>query len=295
MINKIGKGVGVALVTPFTEKSEVDFETLEKLVDFQIENGTQYLVCLGTTAETPTLSQEERHKIVRCIVKRNAGRVPIIVGIGSNNTAAVCETLHTFDFSGVNAVLSVTPCYNKPSQEGLFRHYVALSNASPLPIILYNVPSRTGVNISAETTLRIARECKNVIGIKEASGNIEQIKKIIADCNDDFRVISGDDSMALSVIQSGGSGVISVLANAFPRQFSQLIQLALNGEMARAKEMEHAFHHTFSLLFADGNPAGVKCYLHAMGRINNILRLPLVPVCANVRQQIYDDLKNMLQ
>lgn len=295
MSSKIGRGVGVALVTPFTEKGKVDFETLEKLVDFQIENGTQYLVCLGTTAETPTLSQEERHKIVRCIVKRNAGRVPTIVGIGGNNTAAVCETLHTFDFSGINAVLSVTPCYNKPSQEGLFRHYVALSNASPLPIILYNVPSRTGVNISAETTLRIARECENVIGIKEASGNMEQIKKIIADCNDDFRVISGDDSMALSVIQSGGSGVISVLANAFPKQFSQLIQLALSGEMVRAKEMAHAFHRTFSLLFADGNPAGVKCYLHAVGRINNILRLPLVPVCENVRQQIYDDLKNMVQ
>lgn len=270
--------MGVALVTPFKKNKEVDFEALQRLIDYQLLNGTDYIVALGTTAETPTLKEKEREEIVRRVVKQVDGEIPIIMGVGGNNTAQLVHTLNTFDFTGVSAILSVTPYYNKPTQEGLFQHYRALSEASPLPIILYNVPGRTGVNLLAETTLRIARECKNVIAIKEASGNMEQINRIIADKPEGFSVISGDDSMTLPIIKAGGIGVISVLGNAFPKQFIKVVHSALNGNMKEAEEDAAVFSEMIRLLFVDGNPAGVKCMLHEMGFIENELRLPLVPV-----------------
>jgi len=278
MLRNKFSGMGVALVTPFKKNKEVDFEALQRLIDYQLLNGTDYIVALGTTAETPTLKEKEREEIVRRVVKQVDGEIPIIMGVGGNNTAQLVHTLNTFDFTGVSAILSVTPYYNKPTQEGLFQHYRALSEASPLPIILYNVPGRTGVNLLAETTLRIARECKNVIAIKEASGNMEQINQIIADKPEGFSVISGDDSMTLPIIKAGGIGVISVLGNAFPKQFIKVVHSALNGNMKEAEEDAAVFSEMIRLLFVDGNPAGVKCMLHEMGFIENELRLPLVPV-----------------
>ena len=270
--------MGVALVTPFKKNKEVDFEAFQRLIDYQLLNGTDYIVALGTTAETPTLKEKEREEIVRRVVKQVDGEIPIIMGVGGNNTAQLVHTLNTFDFTGISAILSVTPYYNKPTQEGLFQHYRALSKASPLPIILYNVPGRTGVNLLAETTLRIARECENVIAIKEASGNMEQINRIIADKPEGFSVISGDDSMTLPIIKAGGIGVISVLGNAFPKQFVQVVHSALNGSMREAEKDAAVFSEMIRLLFVEGNPAGVKCMLHEMGFIENELRLPLVPV-----------------
>ncbi|MCW1735809.1 4-hydroxy-tetrahydrodipicolinate synthase [Anaerorudis cellulosivorans] len=278
MLRNKFSGMGVALVTPFKKNKEVDFEALQRLIDYQLSNGTDYIVALGTTAETPTLKEKEREEIVRRVVKQVDGEIPIIMGVGGNNTAQLVHTLNTFDFTGVSAILSVTPYYNKPTQEGLFQHYRALSEASPLPIILYNVPGRTGVNLLAETTLRIARECKNVIAIKEASGNMEQINRIIADKPEGFSVISGDDSMTLPIIKAGGIGVISVLGNAFPKQFVKVVHSALNGNMKEAEQDAAVFSEMIRLLFVDGNPAGVKCMLYEMGFIENELRLPLVPV-----------------
>ncbi len=290
MLQNKFSGMGVALITPFKKNKKVDFEALERLINYQLSSGTDYIVALGTTAETPTLEENEREEIVRFVVKRVGGEIPIIMGVGGNNTAQLVHTLKTFDFTGVSAILSVTPYYNKPTQEGLFQHYRALSEASPLPIILYNVPGRTGVNLLAETTLRIARECKNVIAIKEASGNMEQINRIIAGKPDGFSVISGDDAMTLPIIKAGGIGVISVLGNAFPKRFVQIVHLALNGNMKKAEEDVAVFSEVIRLLFVDGNPAGVKCMLHEMGFIENELRLPLVSVCdetaACIRREI---------
>lgn len=278
MLRNKFSGMGVALVTPFKKNKEVDFEALQRIIDYQLLSGTDYIVALGTTAETPTLEEKEREEIVRRVVKQVDGKIPIIMGVGGNNTAKLVHTLNTFDFTGISAILSVTPYYNKPTQEGLFQHYRALSEASPLPIILYNVPGRTGVNLLAETTLRIARECENVIAIKEASGNMEQINRIIADKPEGFSVISGDDSMTLPIIKAGGIGVISVLGNAFPKQFVQVVHSALNGSMKEAEKDAAVFSEMIRLLFVEGNPAGVKCMLHEMGFIENVLRLPLVPV-----------------
>lgn len=278
MLRNKFSGMGVALVTPFKKNKEVDFEALQRLIDYQLLSGTDYIVALGTTAETPTLEEKEREEIVRRVVKQVDGKIPIIMGVGGNNTAKLVHTLNTFDFTGISAILSVTPYYNKPTQEGLFQHYRALSKASPLPIILYNVPGRTGVNLLAETTLRIARECENVIAIKEASGNMEQINRIIANKPEGFSVISGDDSMTLPIIKAGGIGVISVLGNAFPKQFVQVVHSALNGSMREAEKDAAVFSEMIRLLFVEGNPAGVKCMLHEMGFIENELRLPLVPV-----------------
>lgn len=286
------RGMGVALVTPFKKDKSVDFDALEKLVDFHLQNDTDYIVALGTTAETPTLAQEEMNDIVRVIVRKVDGRIPVVMGVGGNNTARVIRKLQRYDFSGVSAILSVTPYYNKPTQEGLFQHYRALSEASPLPIILYNVPGRTGVNMTAETTLRIAQECKNVIAAKEASGNLDQIKAIINGAPEGFHVISGDDAVTTAVIQSGGIGVISVFGNAFPKEMAWLVNSVLtgNGENARLK-MEEDFDNLFHLMFVDGNPAGVKCLLNLRGMIANELRLPLVPVSEDTERKIREELR----
>lgn len=285
------KGLGVALITPFNEDGSIDFEALSRLLEYQLENGTDYIVALGTTAETPTLSKKEKADVVRFIVEKINGRIPVVMGVGGNNTAALADELRTTDFTGVSAVLSVTPYYNKPTQEGLFQHYCVLSQASPLPIILYNVPGRTGVNMTAETTLRIARHCRNIIAVKEASGNLDQIKTIIDGAPEGFRVISGDDSVTTAVIEMGGIGVISVFGNAFPKEMRWLVHSALDGNAVNARnKMDQDFSRLFHLIFVEGNPAGVKCILYLKGMVNNRLRLPLVPVSENTLQEIKKEL-----
>jgi 4-hydroxy-tetrahydrodipicolinate synthase len=287
------KGMGVALITPFKENESVDYETLAKLTDYQLQNGTDYLVVLGTTAETPTLTEEEKDKILHLIVTKVRGRIPVVVGVGGNCTRSTVEKLKHGNFDGVDAILSVTPYYNKPSQEGLYQHYKAVSEATRLPVILYNVPGRTGVNMTAATTLRIARECKNVIAIKEASGNITQMDDIIKNKPANFNVISGDDGITFPLITLGAIGVISVIGNAFPREFSRMVRLALAGDYNSARKIHHSFTELFDLLFVDGNPAGVKSMLNAMGYIENKLRLPLVPTRITTFEKIRDVLRQL--
>ena len=288
------KGLGVALITPFTKEGSIDFDALAKLVDFQLSNGTNYLVVLGTTAETPTLSATERQQIVHFVAQQVQGRVPVVAGIGGNCTAEVMDTLNTFDLSGVSAILSVAPYYNKPSQEGLYRHFRAISAVSPLPIILYNVPGRTGVNITAETTLRIAHDCSNVIAIKEASGDLEQMKQILLQAPDQFSLISGDDSVTTAVIEMGGIGVISVFGNAFPKEMAWLVDNAFKGYAREAaKVMDNKYDELFRLMFVEGNPAGIKCMLHLRGVVENVLRLPLTPVSEETQRLIEAELNHL--
>ncbi len=271
------KGMGVAMITPFKEDESVDYDALSYLVDYQLQNGTDYLVVLGTTAETPTLTEEEKHNIVDLVKSKVNGKIPIILGVGGNDTRKLVETLKKNDFTGIDGILSVVPYYNKPSQEGIYQHYKAVAETSKLPIVLYNVPGRTGVNMSAETTLRLANEFKNVVAVKEASGNIVQMDDIIKRKPKDFDVISGDDAITFPLITLGAVGVISVIGNAFPKEFSRMTRLALEGDYPSALNIHHSFNELFNLLFVDGNPAGVKCMLHMMGYIENRLRLPLVP------------------
>lgn len=269
--------MGVALITPFKSDESVDFDALARLVEYQIKNGTDYLVVLGTTAETPTLTEQEKEDVTRFVIQCAAKRIPIVLGVGGNNTKAVVEKLKTTDFSGVDAILSVTPYYNKPSQEGIYQHYAAIAKASPLPIVLYNVPGRTGVNMLAETTLRLAKEFSNICAIKEASGNFSQIDDIIKNKPADFMVISGDDGITFPLITLGAVGVISVIGNAFPSEFSRMVRLGLQGDYKSARLIHHHFNELIQLLFVEGNPAGVKSMLAVMGFIDNTLRLPLVP------------------
>lgn len=277
MINNKLTGMGVALITPFKTDESIDFDALGRIVDHQIKNGTDYLVVCGTTAETPTLTEKEKDEITRFVIQKNAGRLPIVLGVGGNNTKAVVEKLKTTDFRGIDAILSVTPYYNKPSQEGLYQHYAAIAKASLLPVILYNVPGRTGVNMLASTTLRLANEFSNICAVKEASGNFTQIDDIIKNKPRDFMVISGDDGITFPLITLGAVGVISVIGNAFPREFSRMVRLALQGDYAGSRQIHHRFTELIELLFVEGNPAGVKSMLAVMGMIENVLRLPLVP------------------
>lgn len=285
--------MGVALITPFREDESVDYEALSKLVDYQVQNGTDYLVVLGTTAETPTLTEEEKKKIISLVVTKVNGRIPIVLGVGGNCTRAIVEKLKNEDFSGIDAILSVVPYYNKPSQEGIYEHYKAIAGATPLPIVLYNVPGRTGVNMTAETTLRIAREFKNVVAVKEASGNITQMDDIIKNKPSNFNVISGDDGITFPLITLGAIGVISVIGNAFPREFSRMVRLGLAGDYDNARTIHHRFTELFELLFVDGNPAGAKSILNAMGFIENKLRLPLVPTRITTFEKIRDVLHQL--
>ena len=271
------KGMGVALITPFKEDGSVDYDALLRLVDYQLENGTDFLCVLGTTAETPTLTKEEKEKVKRTIINRVDGRLPVLLGVGSNSTQAVVDSVKNDDMTGVDALLVVVPYYNKPSQEGIYQHYKAVAEATELPIVLYNVPGRTGVNMTAETTLRLANDFENIVAIKEASGNIAQMDEIIKNKPEGFDVISGDDGITFPLITLGAVGVISVLGNAFPREFSRMTQLALEGDYANALPIHHKFAEMCNLLFVDGNPAGVKAMLGIMGMIENKLRLPLVP------------------
>ncbi len=279
------------MITPFKEDESVDYEALGRLVDYLLQNGTDYLVVLGTTAETPTLTEEEKEKITGLVVAKVRHRVPVVLGVGGNCTKSVVDKLRNGNFEGIDAVLSVVPYYNKPSQEGIYQHYKAIARATDLPVILYNVPGRTGVNMTAETTLRLAREFKNIIAVKEASGNIAQMDDIIKNKPDDFHVISGDDGIAFPLITLGAVGVISVIGNAFPREFSRMVRLALAGDFDNARTIHHRFTELFSLLFVDGNPAGVKSMLSMMGFVENRLRLPLV----STRITTYEKIRGVLR
>ena len=271
------KGMGIALITPFTEKGDVDYKALRRLVEYQVTSHADFLCILCTTSETPTLKEEERRNIKELVVEVVNGRIPVVMGCGGNCTEAVIHEIENSDFEGIDAILSVVPYYNKPSQEGLYQHFSAIAKASPLPVILYNVPGRVSVNMTAETTLRLAREHKNIIAIKEACGNFDQIDEIIKNKPKDFTVLSGDDSITFPLITMGAEGVISVIGNAYPREFSKMVRMTMNKEYDQALLLHHKFKELFSLLFVDGNPAGVKAALNAMGFCQNILRLPLVP------------------
>lgn len=291
-MRNIFKGTGPAVITPFkSENLSVDFQALENLLEFQIDKGIDFIVALGTTAESVTLSHEERHQVYQFIKEINKGRLPFMVGFGGNNTAEVIRHIKSADFNGIDAILSVVPYYSKPSQEGLYRHFMALAEVCPVPIILYNVPSRCGVNMTADTTLRLAKTGK-FMGIKEASGNLEQIKRIIEESPDGFGVISGDDSIIYDICNMGGDGVISVMANALPSETVELTNKSLNfGEGAETLQRKYA--ELVRLLFVEGSPAGVKSILHQKGMIENVLRLPLCPVSDAIYEAIEVELKKV--
>ncbi len=291
MTQNIFKGLGIALVTPFTADGAVDYKSLGRLLDYQLSNGADFFCILATTGETPTLTQEEKHAIKELVVSKVGDKAPILMGCGGNNTSAVVDELQTEDFSGIDGILSVCPYYNKPSQEGLYRHFKTIAESTDLPVVLYNVPGRTGVNMKAETTVRLARDCKNIVAVKEAAGSLEQVDEIIKNKPEGFDVISGDDALTFPMIACGAAGVISVIGNALPKEFSRMIRLEMNGETDSARMIHHKFTDLFNLLFVDGNPAGVKAMLHEMGMIENVLRLPLVPTRLTTMQRISECLK----
>jgi len=280
------KGTGVAIVTPFNEDESVDFAALEKLIDFIIGNGVEYIVSLGTTGETPTLSKQEKLDIVHFSLEKINNRVPVVVGIGGNNTKEVINTVESFPLDKVAAVLSAAPYYNKPSQEGIFQHYKSIAAASPKPIILYNVPGRTGRNMEPSTTIRLATEVPNIGGIKEAGNSIPQCMQLLRDRPDDFLIVSGDDDLVLPELAAGIDGVISVAANCFPRAFSDMVRAGLKQDFAAAKKLNDPLIEAYNLLFAENNPAGVKAFLTEMGLIKNVVRLPIVPLSDGVHQKV---------
>ena len=285
LINTLS-GTGVAIVTPFKKNTDVDFDALSKLIDYIIDNGVEYIVTLGTTGETPTLSKKERAEVASFTSQKINGRVPLVVGIGGNNTREVIDQSSNFDLKNVTAILSSSPSYNKPSQEGIFQHYKALSEAASLPVIIYNVPGRTGSNISAETTIRLAKECENIQGIKEASGNMIQGMYLLKNRPADFLVVSGDDHISLPLIACGANGVISVAANSFPKDFSDMVRFALKNDFAKAQALHYKLLPAYDLLFVENNPAGVKAFLHELKLIENELRLPLVPLSSTFHEKV---------
>jgi 4-hydroxy-tetrahydrodipicolinate synthase len=287
------RGMGVALITPFKSDDSVDFDALTRMVKHLVDNGTDYIVALGTTAEIPTLTDEEKKEIVRIVVEKVNRKIPVVVGMGDYSTKKVLHQIASFDFKGIDAILSVVPYYNKPSQEGIYQHFRAIAKESPKPVILYNVPGRTGTNMTAATTLRLAEEFDNITAIKEASGNIAQMDDIIKHKPNSFQVISGDDGITFPLIALGAVGVISVIGNAFPKEFSRMVRLALEGDYANARRIHSRFVELFELLFVDGNPAGVKCMLNMMGFIENQLRLPLVPTRITTIEKIRDVLDRL--
>ena len=280
------KGLGVALVTPFKQDGQIDYETLTRIVENLIAGGTDFLCVLGTTAETPTLTSDERLKVTKHVIKQVNGRIPIMVGCSSNCTAMAVEQIKQYQFDGIDGILSAVPYYNKPSQEGVYRHFAEIAKASAKPIILYNVPGRTGINMTAETTLRMAREFKNVIGVKEASGKMDQVKEIIAGAPEGFRVIIGDDSLAMEAIRNGAAGVISVIGNAVPKRFSELVHLTMQGKYAEAELIQKQLSPLYGLLFKEGSPCGVKALMADRGQLENVMRLPLVPVSDDLKKEI---------
>ncbi|RME19638.1 MAG: 4-hydroxy-tetrahydrodipicolinate synthase [Bacteroidetes bacterium] len=280
------KGTGVAIVTPFDKKGNIDEKALRKLVQHLIKGKVEYIVVLGTTGESVTLTKDEKKQVIAIIKDEVKQKLPLVLGIGGNNTKQILDDLKTFDLSGFSAILSVSPYYNKPSQEGIYQHYKAIAQNSPLPVILYNVPGRTSSNIQWQTTIRLANDFKNIIGIKEASGNIEQIMKIIYHRPKNFLVISGDDNLTLPIIAAGGDGVISVVANAYPKRFSEMVRLALKGNFEKAKPLQYSLLFFTEQLFADGNPGGIKYALSQLNIIQPYLRLPLVLPNKSVQQEI---------
>lgn len=284
------KGTGVAIVTPF-RKGAIDYDTLEKLIENILSNGVEYIVTLGTTGETPTLYKREKWEIAAFTAEKVNGRAPVVIGIGGNNTREILDTLQQEDLSPFTAILSASPYYSKPSQQGIFEHYKALSDHAPKPVILYNVPGRTSSNISAETTLRLANECENIGGVKEASGNIIQGMHILQKRPEEFLVVSGDDHVTLPLIACGMDGVISVIANSFPREFSEMVRQALAHNFKEAQSLQYQLLEAMDLLFVENNPAGVKCFLAEMQMIQNELRLPLVPLSDKYHQRVKDFLK----
>ena len=292
-MQNIFHGLGIALITPFKEDFSIDYEALVNLVNYHLDNGADFFCILATTGEVPCLSREEKNELTAVVKRVVNGRVPILKYCGGNNTAAVVEEIKTTDWSGIDGILSICPYYNKPSQEGLYQHFKAIAKASPLPIVLYNVPGRVGVNMTAETTVRIASEFTNVVAIKEASGNLEQVDEIIKNKPKHFEVISGDDALTFPMIASGAVGVISVIGNALPKEFSRMIRLEFRGEYEPARKIHHQFTELYKLLFVDGNPAGCKALLNDMGMIENVLRLPLVPTRIETKQKMNEILKGM--
>ena len=293
MARNIFKGLGIALITPFTADGEVDYKSLKRLVEYQLDNGADFLCILATTGEAPCLSTAEKDEITVFIKEIVNGRIPILKYCGGNNTAAVVDEIKTTDWTGIAGILSICPYYNKPSQEGLYQHFKAISEASPLPIVLYNVPGRTGVNMTAATTVRIAKDFPNIVGVKEASGSLEQVDEIIKNKPDNFDVLSGDDALTFSMVATGAAGVISVIGNALPKEFSRMIRLEFKGEYEPARKIHHMFTELYSLLFVDGNPAGCKALLNDMGVIQNVLRLPLVPTTIKTKQKMSEILKDL--
>lgn len=289
------RGIGTALVTPFKEDKTVDYETLKLLVERQIDCGADFLVALGTTAEGPTLSIEEQDKIIHTCIEVNNGRLPLVVGVSFNGTIRAIERLNSMPKEGVDAALVVCPYYNKPSQEGLYQHFKSIADASPLPILLYNVPARTAVNMLPDTTLRLANDCPNIIGIKEASGIVSQIDLIVKRRPENFCVLSGDDTITFPLMMMGVDGVISVIGNAFPAEFGEMVHLIERGEVKGALHIHHLFKELYSLLFVDGNPVGVKCAMAHLGLLQEFLRLPLVPMLSPNREKMLSLMKELCE
>ena len=287
------KGLGVALVTPFMQDGRIDYYALAGIVENLIADGTDFLCVLGTTAETPTLMSDERLSVTKFVISEVNGRIPIMVGCSSNCTATVVEQIKLYQMDGIDGILSAVPYYNKPSQEGIYRHFAEIAKASAKPIVLYNVPGRTGVNMTAETTLRIAHDFKNVIGVKEASGKIEQIEQLTAGAPDTFKVIVGDDSLALEAIKNGATGVISVIGNAIPARYGKLVHLSMEGRFDEAEVIQKQLEPLYGLMFREGNPCGVKAVMSDRGMLENVMRLPLVPVSDALHKEILKGFKGI--
>ena len=291
-MKNIFKGTGIALITPFNEDKSVDFATLEQIVNHVIDGGADFLVALGTTSEAPTLTTEEKKQVVSTILKTNAKRLPVLLGLGGNNTAGVIEQIKTQDFTGIDGILSVVPYYNKPNQRGMMAHFTAIADASPVPVILYNVPGRVGVNLQAATCVELAKH-PNIVAVKEASGNLQQIMEILRDKPADFDVISGDDGITQPMMALGAQGVISVAANAYIKPFARMMNAMKDGQTKEALRLHYAMLRMNQLIFADGNPAGIKCLMSHMGLCKNVLRLPLVPANEKVEADIIGEWKQL--
>lgn len=287
------RGTGIAIVTPFLEDGTIDWEAYKKLIHFWIENKVEYLVVLGTTGESATIHGEEKQAVFSFVKNEVAGRLPLVAGIGGNDTTEVIEGFKKFNLEGYNAILSVSPYYNKPNQEGLFQHYKALNATTPLPIIMYNVPGRTGMNVSADTTIRIARECKNIFATKEASGNFEQVNQIIKYKPAEFMVISGDDPITLPMIAAGAEGLISVVANAYPKEYAEMVRLCMDGKFAEAQQLHYKYTDIIASMFTEGSPSGVKAYLSEMGLCKNTFRMPVWPVSDKHMEKIRELMKGV--
>lgn len=288
-------GTGVALVTPFKKDFSIDIEALQRIVNFSIDGGVEYLVVMGTTAENATLSQTEKELVINTVIEVNKGRLPLVLGVGGNNTLQIVEELKTRDFSAFKAILSVSPYYNKPTQEGIYQHFKAIAEASPIPVILYNVPGRTSSNMLPSTVIRLANDFENIVAIKEAAGDMAQALQLIKNAPKDFLVISGDDMIALPIVLAGGAGVISVIGQGFPKEFSEMIRLGLNKKVNEAFKTQYFLSDCIDMIFEQGNPAGIKQVFEALGIADNTVRLPLVSVDENLAQRLNNFVKSSIK